>query len=76
MPGIRNVYASRAGAADRIYIVDRDGTTLVLAGGDELEPLARNRLDDSFSASPAIVGEWLILRGERALYGIAKAPSP
>jgi outer membrane protein assembly factor BamB len=75
LPGIRNVYASPAGAAGRIYIVDREGTGLVLDGGDGLEPLARNRLDDSFSASPAIVGEWLILRGERHLYGISKAPA-
>jgi len=74
LPGIQNVYASPAGAAGRIYIVDRDGTTLVLRRGAELEPLARNRLDDSFSASPAIVGDQLILRGERYLYGIAVAP--
>ena len=75
LPGIRNVYASPAGAADRIYIVDRDGTTLVLRRGAELEALARNRLDDSFSASPAIVGDQLILRGERYLYGISEPPA-
>jgi hypothetical protein len=77
LPGIGNVYASPVGAAGRIYIVDRDGTALVLRHEDGLEPLARNSLDDSFSASPAIVGEWLILRGERFVYGITQAaPSP
>jgi outer membrane protein assembly factor BamB len=74
LPGIRNVYASPAGAADRIYITDRDGTTLVVRRGPELKPLARNRLDDSFSASPALVGDQLILRGERYLYSVSEAP--
>jgi hypothetical protein len=33
--------------------------------------LAVNRLDDSFSASAAVVGGELFLRGERHLYCIA-----
>ena len=66
------MYASPAGAAGRIYIADRSGTTVVVRRGAKLEVLARNSLDDSFSASPAIVGEELYLRGERRLYCIAE----
>ncbi len=66
--GIGNVYASLAGAAGRIYIVDRNGLTAVVKQGPRLEVLSMNRLDDSFSASPAIVGSDLFLRGERFLY--------
>ena len=72
LPGIRNVYASLVGAAERIYITDISGTTAVIKHGNKLELLAQNRLEDSFSASPAIVGDELFLRGERNLYCIAK----
>ena len=74
LPGISNVYASPVGAADRVYIVDRDGSTVVLARGAPFRVLARNQLDDSFSASPAIVGRELYLRGEQFLYSIAESP--
>ena len=42
-------YASPLAAAGRIYLVDRDGTTLVLKEGDKLEVLATNKLDDPHS---------------------------
>ncbi len=72
--GIQNVFSSLVGAAERVYIVSRNGTTVVIKRGAEFELLARNRLEDSFSASPAIVGKELYLRGERNLYCIAKEP--
>jgi outer membrane protein assembly factor BamB len=68
---VRNVFASPVAAAGRIYITSRDGATLVARAGAEFEPLATNELDDSFSASPAIVGEALYLRGDHFLYKIA-----
>jgi len=71
--GIRNVYASLAGAAGRVYIVSRDGATLVLEHGRTPRRLALNQLDDRFSASPAFVDGELYLRGERYLYCIAEA---
>jgi outer membrane protein assembly factor BamB len=70
--GLRNLYASPVAAAGRIYLTDLDGTTLVMSAGDASEPLAYNRLDDSFAASTAPVGDALILRGERFLYCIAE----
>ena len=71
LDGIGNVYASLVGAAGRIYITDLSGTTAVLERGPELKLLARNRLADSFSASPVVVGNELFLRGERNLYCVA-----
>lgn len=71
LPDIGNVYASLTAADGRIYVVDRDGLTLVLArNGDRVDVLAANRLDESFSASPAFAGKMLILRGEHHLYGL------
>ncbi len=72
LPGIGNVYASLVGAAGRVYIVSLNGTTVVLEHGRDFKVLATNRLDDSFSASPAIVGNELFLRGDRSLYCIAE----
>ena len=43
-----------------------------MSHADVPEILAVNRLDDSFSASVAVVGGELFLRGQRSLYCIAE----
>jgi outer membrane protein assembly factor BamB len=68
LPLSGSMYASPVGAAGRVYVVDRDGTTVVLRHGDKFEVLATNRLDDPMDASPAIVGRQILLRGRRFLY--------
>ncbi|MCZ6834638.1 MAG: PQQ-binding-like beta-propeller repeat protein [Planctomycetota bacterium] len=72
LSGIRNVYASPVGAAGRIYITDLDGATLVLRHDARPEVLALNQLDDSFSASAALVDGELYLRGESFLYCVVE----
>jgi outer membrane protein assembly factor BamB len=73
LDGIRDfIFASPVGAAGRIYITARDGVTIVLRHDRENATLALNRLDDVFSASPALVDNELYLRGERFLYCIAE----
>ena len=72
LAGIRNVYASPVAAASRLYVTDRDGTTVVLSHSDRPEVVALNALDDSFSASAAVAGRELFLRGERFLYSLAE----
>ena len=69
---LREVYASPVGAAGRIYVTSRDGVTQVMSHEAMPELLATNRLDDSISASAALVGRELFLRGEKALYCIAE----
>ncbi|HKQ40575.1 MAG TPA: PQQ-binding-like beta-propeller repeat protein [Verrucomicrobiae bacterium] len=66
------IFASPVGAAARIYVTSRDGVTVVLRHDKENAPLAVNKLEDSFSASPALVDRELYLRGERFLYCIAE----
>jgi outer membrane protein assembly factor BamB len=75
LAGVRNLYASPVGAADRIYLTDREGTTLVMSHEEVPKILAANRLDDTFSASAAIAGDELFLRGQRNLYCIATKAS-
>jgi outer membrane protein assembly factor BamB len=72
LPELSQIYASPLGAADRIYVVGRDGTTVVFKNQPELEVLAVNRLDDPIDASPAAVGGDLFLRSKKRLYCIAR----
>lgn len=72
VPGISGVYASPVAAAGRVYLLGREGTAVVLKRADQLEVLATNRLDDSFDASPAVVGKQLFLRGHENLYCISE----
>jgi outer membrane protein assembly factor BamB len=73
LAGIRDfIFASPVGAAGRIYVTARDGTTVVLRHDRENAPLAVNHLDDTFSASPALAAGELYLRGERSLYCVAE----
>ncbi|MEM6362946.1 MAG: PQQ-binding-like beta-propeller repeat protein [Planctomycetota bacterium] len=65
---LSNIYSSPVGAASRIYVTDRGGTTLVMQKSPSHEVLAINKLDDRFDASPAVVGTQLFLRGARNLY--------
>jgi len=72
LDGISEVYSSPVGAADRVYVTDRDGTTLVISHADKPRILATNRLDESFSSSAALAGVDLFLRGQRFLYRLAE----
>ncbi|MDP6357677.1 MAG: hypothetical protein QF473_21345, partial [Planctomycetota bacterium] len=69
---LRYIFASPAGAANRIYLSDRSGNTVVVSHAAKPELLAENHLDDAFSASPAMAGKELYLRGEKYLYCIAE----
>ena len=70
--GIDGIYASPVGAKDRVYITGRNGTTVVIKRSDQYEVLSRNTLDDEFSASPALAGNEIYLRGRNHLYCIAE----
>ena len=72
LDGFRDIYASPVAAADRVYITDREGKTLVISHDETPRVLALNRLDDSFSASAVLVNSELFLRGEKYLYCIAE----
>ena len=67
---LRDIYSSPIGAGDHVYITSREGLTIVLSHDDEPEPVAFNKLEDSFSASAAISGNQIFLRGEKFLYCI------
>ncbi len=74
LPGLRMIYASPVLAGGKIYIVGRDGSTVILTRED-FALLSVNQLDDQFSASPAVDVDSLYLRGDKYLYRLAEPTS-
>lgn len=66
--GLNDIYASPVAADGKIFITGREGVTAVISQPDLPRTLSFNRLDDRFSASLALAGEDLFLRGEKFLY--------
>ena len=60
---------------DRLYFANRTDTAFVLSADPDLDVLAENELDDGMMASPAVVGDALILRTRTALYRIQELPT-
>ena len=65
-----NFSASPIAADGRIYCCDEDGRTIVFAPGREYRELAANKLTGRFMASPAVVGNSLVLRTDTHLYRV------
>lgn len=65
-----NFWASPISADGKLYIPNQEGNTLVLAAGKEYKLLAENKLDIGCTASPAVVGNALILRTRTHLYRV------
>lgn len=55
---------------DRIYFFDREGRTVVIEKGDAYKELAENHLEGGFMATPAVVGDALLVRTRTHLYRI------
>ncbi len=68
---LNDVFSSPVGAAGRVYVTGRQGTTVVLEGGSVYKVLATNSLDDEFDASMVVVDREIYLRGKN-LYRISE----
>lgn len=71
LPGVRGIYASPLAANGYLYVVGREGTTLVLKDQPKFEIVATNTLSEKIDASPVMLGRELYLRGHEHLYCIA-----
>ena len=67
-----DVFSSPVGAAGRVYITGRRGSTVELESGPEHKVLATNELDEGCMASPAVYDKAIYLRTETHLYRIEK----
>lgn len=63
-------YASPVLSGDRIYLIDRTGTTHLFRATNKFELIGRNKLDVEGAATPAIYGSSLFIRGRTHLYRI------
>jgi outer membrane protein assembly factor BamB len=60
--------ASPIYAAGRIYFLNLDGDITVIEAGRQFKKLAENRLEHGCQASPAVVGDALLVRSTHNLY--------
>jgi len=72
LDGLDDAYASPVGADGRVYFVGRNGATAVVRNADTFEVLATNKLDERIDASPAIVGNEILLRSKEYLFCISE----
>lgn len=55
---------------EHLYFFNQEGETIIFKPGREFKEVARPELDEGFMASPAVVGDALILRTRTHLYRI------
>ena len=56
----------------KLFCLSEEGQTFVIAAGEEFKLLHKNDLDDFTLASPALVGDRMLLRTEHRLYSIRR----
>ncbi len=56
----------------KVFALSEDGETFVVRAGREFEVVGRNVLNEMALATPAVVGDSLVLRTQRHLYRIAR----
>lgn len=70
---LKGEYAASPIYADgRIYLFSCEGHITALQPGRDYELLAESRLGDGFMASPAVVGDTMVLRSKSTLYSVAR----
>lgn len=62
------MYSSPVAAAGRVYVTDLEGATVVISSEEVPRLISRNHISEPVSASAAISGRQLFLRGESHLY--------
>lgn len=65
-----NYCASAWAAAGKVYFANREGKTAVVRASSKYDPVADNHLDGQIFATPAVLGDALILRTDTHLYRI------
>ena len=67
---MKTVVASLWADEERVFILDENGTTHVIAAGPEFNVLGTNQIDDLVWSTPTVAGDSLIIRGVEKLYCI------
>jgi outer membrane protein assembly factor BamB len=76
LPGIESVWATPVATGSGIFVFDSNGSVAVVRDDEgTAEVIAQPVVGETILASPAVVGDALFLRTERAVIKIA-APAP
>jgi outer membrane protein assembly factor BamB len=71
--GLAGAYASPVASNGHVYLCGLDGSVIVVkAGGDLPEKVSSAQLDDRIAATPAVAGNTLYVRTDKALYAFAE----
>jgi outer membrane protein assembly factor BamB len=65
-------YSSPIIAGDKLYNITKDGEVICLKAGDKFEKLGSSQLEDKCFATPAIVGNKLIIRSASRMISVGK----
>jgi outer membrane protein assembly factor BamB len=65
-------FSSPVAAGGRVYFASEEGVVSVIGGGDKLEVLARNDLEEPIFATPAIVESVLYIRTPAHVFAFAR----
>jgi len=71
-PAATNFTSSPWAYNGKLFALSEEGQTFVMSTGEEFKLLHVNTLDDFTQASPALVGDRLLLRTEKTLYSIRR----
>lgn len=67
-----NFSASPIAAGNRVYIASQEGMVTVFEAGETFKKLAENELEGRLMATPAVLGDDLIIRSEESVMRISK----
>lgn len=71
-PAATNFTTSPWAYNGKLFCLSEEGQTFVVSTGEQFQLLHTNNLDDFAQASPALVGERLLIRTEQRLYSIRR----
>jgi outer membrane protein assembly factor BamB len=71
-PNIHQGVASLLACRDRLYVLRDDGMMVIVEAGSTMKVLGKNKLDDSFWSTPALIRDTLLLRSATAVYCVRK----
>lgn len=72
MPEARVISASGIATDGKLYYTNEDGTVFVVKAGNAFELIAKNRLEDTVMATPAISDDHLYFRTQHYLIAVGK----
>ncbi|MEM7588257.1 MAG: PQQ-binding-like beta-propeller repeat protein [Acidobacteriota bacterium] len=63
-------------ADGKVFLMSSDGTVSVIKAGKTYELLAQNTFEERMAASPAFLGDTILLRTHKALYAVGETAKP